>query len=351
MTTLLAGDIGGTKTLLATYRLQAGQLELQRRHRYPSAGWSDFAALVSHFLAAEPELESPRHGCLAVAGPVLNGQVKVTNLPWSLDQAELSSACGLEALELVNDFAVLIYGLPHLAADQQQPLRPDPPTLGSGESGGPLAILGAGTGLGTAIGVPGPGGLIALASEAAHAEFAPRNEPEWRLKQWLAANLGLERVSVERVVSGTGLGHLTRWLLAEQDPGAAHPLAGAARHWADPATAERPDLPALVAAAAEQGDPLASAALQLWLGAYGSAAGDLALQCLCRGGLWLGGGTAGKLLHHLRSEAFLLPFGAKGRLSPLLAAIPLWAIVDPDVGLFSAACRARMLLEGAATTS
>jgi glucokinase len=342
MTTLLAGDIGGTKTLLATYRLKAGHLELLRQQRYPSGAWADFAAMVAHFLAAAAAAgeEPPRHGCFAVAGPVIGGQVKVTNLPWQLDQDALAGACGLESLELVNDFAVLIYGLPHLAADQQQPLRPGPCSKASPggssahPSGPPLAILGAGTGLGAAIGVPGPGGLIALASEASHAEFAPRSEAEWRLKRWLANDLGLERVSVERVVSGTGLGHVARWLLAERDPAGSHPLAG-----------DLPDLPAAVASAADRGDPLAAEALALWLGAYGSAAGDLALQCLCRGGLWLGGGTAPKMLHHLRSPAFLEPLCAKGRLSPLLQAIPLMAIIDPEAGLFSAACRARMLLE------
>ena len=344
MTTLLAGDIGGTKTLLATYRLQAGRLELQRQRRYASGAWNEFAALAADFLAATPaEEEAPRHGCFAVAGPVIGGQVKVTNLPWELQQDHLAVACGLEALELVNDFAVLIYGLPHLAADQQQPLRPEPradarPARSTPHpSGAPLAILGAGTGLGAAIGVPAPGGLIALASESAHAEFAPRSEAEWRLKQWLRTDLGLERISVERVVSGTGLGHVARWLLAERDPASSHPLA-----------APHADLPAAVAAAADQGDPLAAEALALWLGAYGSAAGDFALQCLCRGGLWIGGGTAHKLLHHLRSPAFLASFAAKGRLSPLLEAVPLMAITDPDAGLFSAACRARMLLEATA---
>jgi len=172
MTLLLAGDIGGTKTLLATYRLSDGQLLPLRQERYPSQAWPDFAAMVAHFLAADPlQTETPSHGCFAVAGPVIGGQVKVTNLPWQLDQQQLAAACGLDCLELVNDFAVLVYGLPHLAADQQQALRPLPakePLLSA-----PVAVLGAGTGLGTAIGVPGPSGLIAMASEAAHAEFAP----------------------------------------------------------------------------------------------------------------------------------------------------------------------------------
>jgi glucokinase len=246
----------------------------------------------------------------------------------------------------VNDFAVLIYGIPHFAPDQQQPLRER--HGGPAPAGAPLAILGAGTGLGVAVGVPGPNGLIALASEAAHASFAPASEAEWALREWIRDDLDLERVSIERIVSGTGLGHVARWLLAVRDPGGTHPLAGAARSWREAELAgspDRPDLPALVTEAADRGDPLALAALQTWLGAYGSVAGDLALQSLCRGGLWVGGGTAGKLLHHLRSPAFLEPFGAKGRLSPVLSGIPLQALIDPGAGLFSAACRARMLLD------
>ena len=354
MTLLLAGDIGGTKTLLATYRLDGGRLEQQRHGRYPSQAWPDFAAMVSHFLAAADSLttEAPSHGCFAVAGPVIGGQVKVTNLPWQLDQQQLAAACGLDCLELVNDFAVLVYGLPHLAADQQQALRPLPakePLLSA-----PVAVLGAGTGLGTAIGVPGPSGLIAMASEAAHAEFAPRLSAEWRLKQWLQDDLRLDRLSVERVVSGTGLGHLFRWMLTEAPSADSHSLAEPALAWAAAerdGRPDRPDLPALVSAAAADGDPMAAEALSLWLGAYGSVAGDLALHCLCRGGLWVGGGTAAKLLHRLRSPAFLQPFSAKGRLSPVLEAIPLRAIVDPGAGLFSAACRARMLAGGHDTAS
>ncbi len=344
MTTLLAGDIGGTKTLLATYRLEAGELVQLRCERFVSAAWDDFSALVRRFLApGGAGSEAPSHGCLAIAGPVQDGRVRLTNLPWELDELELATACGLERLELVNDFAVLIYGLPHLGEHQQAVVRE-----GVAQPG-PLAILGAGTGLGVAIGVPGAQGLIALASEAAHGEFAPRLEREWRLKQWLQHDLSLERVSIERIVSGTGLGHVFRWFLHEAGrAGAPHGLAEAAGTWALAelrGEAERPDLPALVAAAAAAGDPMATTALDLWLGAYGCVAGDLALQSLCRGGLWLGGGTAAKLLPQLRSQAFLGPLAAKGRLTPVLEQIPLRALIDPEAGLFSAACRARMLLD------
>lgn len=227
MTTLLAGDIGGTKTLLAIYRLEGCSLVQLRCQRYPSAAWDDFSALLSHFLAGgDPGSERPSHGCLAIAGPVQDRRVRLTNLPWELEEPQLEAACGLERLELVNDFAVLIYGLPHLGAEQQAMVRP-------GQSRpGPLAILGAGTGLGVAIGVPGPQGLIALASEAAHGEFAPRLEREWRLKQWLQEDLALERVSIERIVSGTGLGHVFRWVLNNSGTSSTHALAESAGLWA-----------------------------------------------------------------------------------------------------------------------
>jgi glucokinase len=332
VTTLLAGDIGGTKTLLALYRLEEGRLIQGRSERFLSADWHDFAALVNHFLAAgAPGEPRPGHACFALAGPVRGGRCQLTNLPWLLEESALSAACGLERVELVNDFAVLIYGLPHLEAHQQVPLRTP---AGGADASAPVAILGAGTGLGVAIGVPTASGLVAVASEASHGEFAPRTDAEWALKRWLMADLGLERLSIERVVSGTGLGDGMRWQLAVHPDGQKHPLA----------QLESNELPAATATAAAAGDPLARAALDLWLGAYGSTAGDLALQTLCLGGLWVGGGTAGKLLAELRSPAFLAPLLAKGRLSPVVEQVPLMALTDPEAGLFSAACRARMLL-------
>ena len=332
MATLLAGDIGGTKTLLALYRHDGDGLVQQRCERFVSADWDDFATLVNHFLSSgEPGEIRPAHACFAVAGPVRNGRVKLTNLPWLLEEADLAKRCRLEQLALVNDFAVLIYGLPHLQEHQQVLLRAAP---GGPDPSAPVAILGAGTGLGVALGVPTATGLLALASEASHAEFAPRTDDEWALKRWLMADLGLERLSIERVVSGTGLGEVMRWQLAVHPDGQEHPLA----------RVDGNDLPAATAAAAASGDPLARAALDLWLGAYGSTSGDLALQSLCLGGLWVGGGTAGKLLEELRSPAFLEPFLTKGRLSPVVEQVPLMALTDPEAGLFSAACRARMLL-------
>lgn len=329
MTTLLAGDIGGTKTLLALYQLQAGgELELLRSERYLSANWDDLAPMLATFLGAGQP--APAAACLAVAGPVEAGKAQLTNLNWQLDGSQLAAASGIERFELVNDFAVLIYGLPHLSSQQQAPIR-----LGVVRPEAPLLVLGAGTGLGVAYGVPTPTGLVAMASEAAHGEFAPRSQQEWELKQWLARERGLERVSIERVVSGTGLGEVARWLLHIHHPGGDHPLSN---------HAEGSELPAAVATSAASGENLACKALEIWSGCYGSVCGDLALAGLSRGGIWLAGGTAGKLLQTLRSPTFDQAFLNKGRLKPVLASMPITAVVDPAIGQFSAACRARMLL-------
>ena len=352
--TFLAGDLGGTKTLLAFYSETDQGLNKELSHRYASAEWSDLESMLGDFLQTlPPGLSKPETSCIAVAGPVQNGTAKLTNLPWSMSEASLCEATGLQRLELVNDFAVLIHGLPHFNASQQVVLQSgsgrDTPAP-AGQDGGAVAILGAGTGLGMARGLPAAQGWLALPSEGGHREFAPRTEDEWQLAQWMRSALDLDRLSIERVVSGTGLGHVMCWLLSAQDQ-TDHPLQDKAKAWKT-LPAEHPeheDLPAHTSRAAVSGDPLAQAAMTLWLGAYGSAAGDLALQELCVGGLWIGGGTAEKVIGGLRSSQFLEPLRRKGRFKPLIESLTIRAVTDPEAGLFSAACRARDLAEPGGT--
>ena len=352
--TYLAGDLGGTKTLLSIYRDIDGQLQKEHSHRYRSADWQDLESMLRDFLEQTPtELPKPTTSCIAVAGPVHQGSAKLTNLTWEMSETALSAATGLERLELVNDFAVLIHGLSHFSDEQQVVLQiglhrsaPAP----AGAENGPVAILGAGTGLGMARGLPAAGRWLALPSEGGHREFAPRTEAEWELTQWLKQDLGLQRLSIERIVSGTGLGHVMNWLLHRQT-GIPHFLKAHAHAWRT-MSADQPgyqDLPSLTGKAAADGDHLAGEALKLWLGAYGSAAGDLALQELCIGGLWIGGGTAEKNLDGLCSKQFLEPLRTKGRFRSLIEGLTIRAIIDPEAGLFSAACRARDLVESGGT--
>lgn len=339
MDLLLAGDLGGTKTLLALYRPGTPRPERVVEQSFISGAWPGLGAMVRQFLADHrPAGAHCRAACLAVAGPVAGDHARITNLGWELRADELSAAADDCPLELINDFAVLVYALPLLTADQLAPLQ-----AGTADPGGPLAILGAGTGLGMARGIRRQGRLLALASEGGHRCFAPETEDEWNLSQWLRSELGLDRLSVERIVSGTGLGHIACWRLHGAD---GHPLQAQAQAWREaPAAVGGPELPALVSAAAAAGDPLARACVDLWLGAYGSAAGDLAVHEMASGGLWVGGGTARKQLAGLQSPAFLERMRRKGRFSELVGGLPVTALTDPGAGLFGAACRSQLLAE------
>ncbi len=340
--TLLAGDMGGTKTLLALYSLREGQLELVHQERFRSSEWSSLEPMLQSFLNNRPSsISAPSDGCIAVAGPVRDRAATITNLPWTIRESDLAKAAEMRQLELANDFGVLIYGLPHFSGEQQVDLQ-----RGVADAG-PVAILGAGTGLGMARGVRTERGLIALSCEGGHREFAPRTAEEWELACWLKRDLGLARLSIERIVSGTGLGHVARWLLQNPDA-VTHPLQDVAEAWRRDSSN---DLPAQVSLAAQQGDPLMQQARGIWLGAYGAAAGDLALHELCTGGLWIGGGTAAKQLDGLRSDLFLDPLREKGRFRGFVEDLPITAVIDPQAGLFSAACRARMLAESGETLS
>ena len=342
LSTLLAGDMGGTKTLLALYGIKDGRLKQLYQQRFISSDWRSLEPMLKCFLEQRPsDIEAPEHGCIAVAGPVNNRNARITNLPWQLNEDQLAAAASIRQLELVNDFGVLIYGLAHFDETQQVVLQ-----VGDAQEG-PMAILGAGTGLGMARGIRTEKGVIALSSEGGHREFAPRSEEEWHLACWLKNDLGVDRLSVERIVSGTGLGHIATWLLQTADA-QAHPLQRVAEAWRKNKSS---DLPAQVSMAAAQGDPLMQRAQTIWLSAYGAAAGDLALQELCTGGLWVGGGTAAKQLAGLRSAAFLKALRQKGRFETFLGDLRVTAVIDPEAGLFSAACRARILAESSGTLS
>ena len=331
-TTVLAADVGGTKTALGVYGLTEGGLRLQRQHRYASREWPCFDQMLTDFLQREGSHGSPGQlasACFAVAGPVRQGQARLTNLDWVVDQQQLARFLGLSAVEVINDIAVLVHGLPHLRPAMAVELQ-----AGEPQPGGTVAVLSLGTGLGMAMGVSTPTGLCSCPSEGGHQEFSPCNPREWQLRQWLLADLGLERLSVERVASGTGLGHVGRWLLSTH-PGP-HPLKA---QCANPTA----DLPARVAAAAAQGDALCQEALALWTEACGTAAANLLLTSLCTGGLWLAGGVTAKQLPQLRSPRFLGRLQRVGRFQPLAAKVPVHALIAPEAGLFAAAQRASQL--------
>jgi glucokinase len=272
--TVLAGDIGGTKTLLALAAPGAHGPRWLRRERYPSAAYSDLESMLDTFLTGT---ERPAAACLAIAGPVertaAGGQrARITNLPWVLDSEGLGARLGAP-VRLVNDFAGVAHGIAHLPEQSLATLQ-----AGAPEAHGVGAVLGAGTGLGMAVLVPQPGGAVrVLPSEGGHADFAPYGPLQEGFAHWLRAARGLEHVSVERVVSGMGIEALYAYLAATR-PALGPPLAAA-------------DAPA-ISAAAQAGDARARLALDEFARAYGAAAGNLALTVLPYGGLYLAGGIA-----------------------------------------------------------
>ncbi len=339
---LLAGDLGGTKTILAVYSNENYPKQLFQKY-YISSEWSSFYSIFEDFIKQLPDhISLPNYACIGVAGPIKNHKVKITNLGWDIETEKLSLISKINNIELINDFSVLIYGIPFFKNNQYEVIQ-GKLNYEYKNNQKLVAIIGAGTGLGMSRGIITPKSISIFPSEGGHREFSPRTENEWELVKWLKKKLNLQRISIERIVSGTGLGMIARWKL--DDPiNQNHPLQETLKRM-DSAKSHFTDLPALAWEQANNGDKLMSEALELWLNAYGSTAGDLALHELCSSGLWISGGTAIKNLNGINSSKFLDAFSNKGRFQSYLKEIPLIVLKDPEATLFSSACRAHLIAE------
>jgi glucokinase len=310
---VLAGDIGGTKTILAAAEVEGCRVKLLREKRFASGDYDDFRELAQSFLS-DTELEASR-ACFGVAGPVAGGRSRVTNLPWVLEEDELSRSLELDRVRLINDFVAIAYGIEALSSD-----------------GGTLAVVGAGTGLGESFSVMShQGERVAVASEGGHADFAPRNELEIELLRWMLGKFG--RVSYERVVSGPGLRDIFTFLRDSGRGEESEELRKAIEDEGDAA-------PVIHRFADEKKDPLCEASMNLFTSVYGAEAGNLALKVLATGGVYLAGGIAPRMVNRLKRETFRKAFVGKGRLSPVIEAIPVHVITQPKVGLLGAAVAA-----------
>lgn len=337
---LLAGDIGGTKTLLAIYEWKGNPKKIHQK-KYFSKDWDSFDSIILDFIKTQPEgIEPANYGCIGVAGRVINNSCKITNLEWEICLEKICKLAHLKKLELINDFSVLIYGLQYLKEHQYEIIQGGYKNNNQSING-LVAILGAGTGLGISRGLISSKELHVFPSEGGHCEFSPRTEKEWNLLKWLKKDLGLKRISLEKIVSGRGLGNIARWLLMQPEA-KSHPLRQFAENYPINSFKDQ-DISSMASELAMNGDQLMLEALKIWLNAYGSAAGDLALQELCYAGLWIGGGTAKKHLLGLKSNDFLEPLRDKGRFRPFLETLPIMVLTDPEAGLFSAGCRAFQL--------
>jgi len=340
----LACDLGGTKVLLGIFEkvINDDSPKLIFKKKYLSSDWGSFELILEDFLKKEcKNINHPSSACFAVAGPLSNNNAKIINLSWNISGNALQRKFNFKSCELINDFAVQIYGIPFLKKNQYYTIQNG--FHAEGANNDLHAIVGAGTGLGIARGIISGEKVKVLASEGGHVEYSPKSKLEWELKIWLKNYLIVERISCERIISGTGLSRIAEWRLSKPDA-QNHPLQKYIKK-IKIFDAARKELPEKICNLSKEGDQLMIEVENIWLGAYASLLGDVALQELCYGGLWISGGTASKHFKNFKSDLFMKQFFDKGRLKDILKTIPMKVILDEEFGLFSAACRANMLLK------
>ena len=329
---ILAGDIGGTKTLLAILeRDPAGWRTLHERllnsrdiRRFPDA--------LETFVK-EASVDCPI-AAFGVPGPVVGRRAQGTNLPWPVDGDDVERRLGIRRVVVINDFAAQALGTLEVGGEDLAPLNPG---AEAADPTAPIAVIGAGTGLGEAFLLSIGGRPRAFGTEGGHADFAPRTDDEVALHRHLRQRFG--RVSTERILSGEGLANVYEFLREHgrhpENPRLRSAIAAAA----DPT-------PEISRAALEENDPLASAALDLFVGVYGAEAGNMALRLLARGGVYVTGGIAAKILPRLRAGGFLAAFRDKGRLGDLVRRLPVTVVLNPRAGLLGAAAEGLRSQEG-----
>jgi glucokinase len=321
---ILAGDIGGTKTVLALYEDAGGEVRQVRENTFPSKGHATFEEILALFLQGESNL-AVRSVCFGVAGAVLDGKVDTTNLPWHLDERELAQTVRAKRAKLLNDLEAAAYGMLHLRPEELHSLNPKAPPPRKGN----VAVIAAGTGLGEAMLYWDGTRHHPLASEGGHADFAPRTDQEMELLRYLRAKYG-GHVSCERVLSGPGFSNVFSFL---RDTG---------KHQPTPAMAEKlqaaSDPNVVIAEFALAGtDPLCVESVDLFLTLYGAEAGNLALKCVAVAGVFVGGGIAPRFLPVLERGHFLAGFTDKGRFRSLMESMPIHVALNPRAPLIGAA--------------
>ena len=317
---ILAGDIGGTNARLAYFEPQNGHLRLVSERTYPSREHRELGEIVVQFL--DDSGAHPDAACFGIAGPVRNGRVDATNLPWAIDQSRLAKQIHLPATLLINDLEASAWGIGALAAGDLVSLnRVTGPAVGN------QGVIAPGTGLGEA-------GLFwdgsrhhVFACEGGHTDFGPQGDLQIELLRFLKARFG--HVSYERILSGPGLVNVYEFL-RDQGHGKESDEFAVILKNTDPAAA-------ISRAALDGTHPLAEKALDLWISVYGAEAGNLALKVMATGGLFLAGGISPKVLAKLTGPLFMQSFLNKGRLRPLLEAVPVHVVTNDKAGLLGAA--------------
>jgi len=323
---IIAGDIGGTKTNLAIFRVVGPSLNLERNQRYHSASYPSLNAILREFLKDEkrPLLAA----CFGVPGPVKNGRARPTNITWGVDAAEIAAEFSITYVSLLNDLAANAYGIAELKPEDFATIQE-----GASDAEGNRCVVSPGTGLGEA-------GLFwdgkrhrVWACEGGHTEFGPRNELEIALLEHLIKQYG--HVSYERVASGMGLENIYKFL---RDTNRGKELPKVAAEIA------AGDHGVVISRHAEFGTcPMCVQTIEIFLSCLGAEAGNMALKAMATGGVYLGGGIPAKMLNQFRSVAFTHAFNDKGRLSGFMETMPVRVILNDQAALLGAA---RFALDG-----
>lgn len=327
---ILAGDVGGTKVDLALTKFERGRLVTVHEQKFSAKEYPGLVQIVESFLTeCKQYLGHPAEvhaACFGVPGPVRHGRLKLTNLPWQLDSAQLAIDLKIQHVFLINDLEANGYGIAELTPDQILVLSP-----GDAGAQGNRGLIAAGTGLGEAILVWDGKNYTPMASEGGHTDFAPRNDEEIELLRYLQKILG-GRVSCERVVSGLGLANV--YAFCRDVKGLPEPA------WLkERMRAEDPN--AVIGELGQAGtNELCVETLNIVISAYGAEAGNLALKVLAVGGMYVGGGVAPKLLKKMQDGTFMKAFTDKGRLSNLLEQTPVRLILESRAALMGAAAYA-----------
>ncbi len=319
---ILAGDIGGTNARLAAFETEGNRLQCVVEKVYPSKEHNGLPEIVSHFVKTEGI--PAQSACFGVAGPVRGGRSKISNLPWVIDSRELATQLRLRTVGLINDLEAFAYGIDALDSKDFVTI-----SEGSGDAEGNMAVVSAGSGLGEA-------GLYwdgfrhhPFACEGGHTEFAPKNDLEVELLQYLMKKYGHQHVSNERILSGPGVRNVYEFLRdtsKEEEPA-----------WLTEQLASARDVPALISELAlTKKVPICDRTLSIFVSVFGSEAGNCALKFMGTGGIYVAG-IAGKIVPKMKEPTFMESFLDKGRMKSLLEGIPIKIVLNDDAGLIGAA--------------
>lgn len=316
---LLAGDVGGTKTLLGLFTRAPHRPAPAAVASFPTLEYEGLVPMIREFLAGQPGGEpSIEAACFGVAGPIMGDTAWMTNVPWKLDGRAVAVEFGLSHVRLLNDLVSIAHSIAVLHPDELHVLQEGEPNLS-----GNAALLAAGTGMGQAFLFNDGRRLVPAPSEGGHADFAARTPREWQFVEWLTARHG--RAEVEMVVSGIGLTNLYHFTHGD------HPCVPLD-------TSPAPDLPRIASERArDRSCPHCIETMAIFVTAYGAEAGNLAVRTVATRGLYIGGGIAPKNIPLLEQSRFLDAFMAKGFMTELLRMVPIKVITNPQAGLLGAA--------------